>query len=89
MGRAKQSAKKPMIDLHGCKVDEAIEKVDKFLHKHSSGTHHKIYIMTGIGSGRVQKAVIQYLKKAHYPWEHDNNTDTGSVNKGILVVFNN
>lgn len=84
----KKSSKKPMIDLHGFTVDEAIEKVDQFLHQHSSGTHHKLYIMTGKGSGKIHKAVTKYLKQAHYPWEHDS-SETGNVNKGILVVFNN
>lgn len=87
MGKAKQTSKKPMIDLHGITVDEAIIKVDEFLHKHSSGTHQRLYIMTGKGSGKVQKAVIQYLKKAHYPWKHDE-MGPGKVNKGLLVVFN-
>lgn len=88
MRRGKTSTKKPMIDLHGQTVDEAIVKVDEFLHKHSSGTHSRLYIMTGKGSGKVQKAVIQYLKKAHYPWKHDED-GKGQVNKGLLVVFNN
>lgn len=88
MGKAKPNSKKPMIDLHGLTVDEAIIRVDEFLHKHSSGTHDRLYIMTGKGSGKVQKAVTQYLKKAHYPWKHDE-MGPDKVNKGILVVFNN
>lgn len=87
MGKKNQQANSrgPQIDLHGLTVDEALIRVDKFLHSFGSGQTKTARIMTGKGTGQVQKAVIQYLKQGGYPWTYDKQAN-GKPNEGVLVL---
>jgi len=79
----------PQIDLHGLTVEEALSRVDRFLHDISSSNRgpslKTARIMTGKGTGTVQKAVIQYLRQAGYPWTYDKQAN-GKPNEGVLVL---
>jgi DNA-nicking Smr family endonuclease len=74
------------LDLHGRTVDEVDDLVDVFLRKESERGSARARIMTGKGKGLVQKRVIDYLKKARYPWQFDKTPD-GHPNEGVLVIF--
>lgn len=79
----KKIAKAPTLDLHGYKTDEVFDAVDSFLLKNS---HHKtVRLMPGKGSGAIKAQVIDYLKKAHYPWSYEK-LPNGSNNEGVLIV---
>ena len=80
----KSSAKRPTLDLHGFKTDDVYDAVDQFIQKNQS--KDRVLIMTGKGSGAVQKKVIEYLRQAHYPWAFDKDA-SGRENTGVLVVF--
>ena len=55
----------PEIDLHRLTVDEALPKVDDFLHyAYSAGLHH-VRIVHGKGSGTLKQEVTRYL--ANHP----------------------
>lgn len=84
MGRSKN--KKVVLDLHGCKTTEVIDKVDRFLVRCADQGHSQVQIMTGKGTGAVQKVVIDYLKQARYPWKYEQSPQ-GKANHGVLVVF--
>jgi dsDNA-specific endonuclease/ATPase MutS2 len=43
-------------------------------------------IMTGKGSGVVQKIVVKYLKQAGYQWAFEK-LSNGKDNTGVLVLF--
>lgn len=79
------NSRSPQVDLHGMSVDEALARVDRFLHDLSSRSHKSARIMTGKGTGQVQKAVIQYLKQGGYPWSYDKQAN-GKPNEGVLVL---
>jgi DNA-nicking Smr family endonuclease len=77
---------KDLLDLHGCKAEEVEPKVDNFLVQISQGSLKRARIMTGKGSGVVQKIVINYLKQANYQWEFEK-LPSGKKNEGVLVLF--
>lgn len=74
------------LDLHGKQQDEVFDLVDRFLLKESGSGAAQAKIMTGKGKGLVQKQVIDYLKKANYPWSYER-LGNGSPNEGVLVVY--
>lgn len=81
--------KKPQIktlDLHGYKSDDVFDVVDRFLLEASRKSYAQVRIMTGKGKGIVKDLVIDYLKKAGYPWKYER-SDSGTQNTGVLIVF--
>ncbi|MCM2282765.1 MAG: Smr/MutS family protein [Bdellovibrionaceae bacterium] len=79
-----KSPREPTLDLHGMSVAEVPDAVDRFILKHSQSA--RVRIMSGKGSGAVQKAVIEYLRLGKFPWEHEQ-LPNGTRNTGVLVVF--
>ncbi len=77
---------KDSIDLHGYKVDEVADEVDRFLMRLSSSNLKRAKIITGKGSGAVQKATISYLKQAGYQFAFEKSPN-GKENSGVLILF--
>jgi dsDNA-specific endonuclease/ATPase MutS2 len=77
---------KSNLDLHGFKTEDVVAEVDRFIYGHQQAGTAKVEIMTGKGTGKVQKVVIDYLKKAGYHWEFKK-MPSGSRNEGVLVIF--
>lgn len=76
---------KDLLDLHGYKVDEVIAAVDRFLTQANTAELSKVRIMTGKGTGAVQKEVLNLLKQAKYSWKFEKLAN-GKNNEGVLVV---
>lgn len=76
---------KDLLDLHGYKADEVEPALDDFLMKISNSNLKKARVMTGKGTGTVQKIVIQYLKLAGYQWTYEK-LASGKDNQGCLVI---
>ena len=74
----------PTLDLHGRKVDEVFDLVDRFITQHSN--KDRIKIMPGKGSGKVKAELLRYLKLGGYPWEYET-LDSGKKNTGCLVII--
>ena len=49
------------IDLHGLTVDEALPKLDSFLHKAFRAGYYQVRIIHGKGSGILRREVDRYL----------------------------
>jgi hypothetical protein len=75
--------KTPLLDLHGFKTDEVFDAVDRFLTRHQNA--RQVRIMPGKGSGKVKALVLDYLKKANYPWSFERLAN-GKPNEGVLVI---
>ena len=60
-GVPKTTAPPAKLDLHGCTVDEAIQKLESWLDRAILADLSKIKVIHGFGSGKVQKAVHHYL----------------------------
>lgn len=76
---------KDLLDLHGCRAEDVIDRVDRFIVKANGMGLERVRIMTGKGKGIVQKTVIEYLKLGGFPWQFEKSG--GRVNEGVLVVF--
>jgi DNA mismatch repair protein MutS2 len=56
-----QRASQEELDLHGLTVDEAIPRVDEFLHQSYQSGQHTVFIVHGKGSGTLRQEVNRYL----------------------------
>lgn len=50
------------LDLHGCTVEEALEKLDEFLSRALLTNANTLRFMHGVGTGRLRQAVQDYLR---------------------------
>ena len=50
------------LDLHGLRVDEALEKTDKYISDALIAGFDDVLIYHGVGSGKLARAVREYLK---------------------------
>lgn len=51
------------LDLHGERVEAALEKVEDFLHSAFLENRTEVNIVHGIGTGQLRRAIRNYLKK--------------------------
>ena len=49
------------IDLHGLTIDEAIPKLDKFVHTAFQAGYYRVWVIHGKGSGILRQEVGRYL----------------------------
>ncbi len=49
------------VDLHGLTVDEAIPKLDKFLHNAFQAGLYQVWVVHGKGTGILRREVGHYL----------------------------
>jgi len=76
----------PCLDLHGYKVADVADAVDRFLVQSGKKGTVRVQIMTGKGTGAVKKAVMDYLRLGKYPFEFQRLQD-GKHNEGVLIVI--
>lgn len=76
---------KHLLDLHGVRVEEVMEILDRFLVQAEKAGAAQVRIMTGKGTGKVQAEVRRILKLAHYSCHFERQAN-GKENTGVLVV---
>ena len=81
---SKKKRPAPTLDLHGRKVDEVFDLVDRFISQNQN--KDRLKIMPGKGSGKLKAELTRYLKLGGYPWEYEL-LDNGSRNTGCLVII--
>lgn len=74
----------PTLDLHGYRVEDVFDAVEKFLARHAD--KDRVRIMPGKGSGKVQAEVARYLKLGNYPWSFERSGAAGTANSGVMLV---
>jgi DNA mismatch repair protein MutS2 len=65
------------LDLHGQRVEEALDQVERFLDEAAFRREREVVIIHGHGTGKLKKAVYDYLSTSPYvaechsgaPWE--------------------
>ena len=82
--RQKRKSKVPVLDLHGQTQNQVFGQIEDFLRKY--GHRPKIKIMTGKGTGAIQKKTKEYLEIGSYPWTYER-LPNGDLNRGVLLVF--
>ncbi len=58
-----QKLKSNEIDIRGCRIEEGISTVDKFLDEALMSGFDQIYIIHGKGTGSLRKGIYEYLDK--------------------------
>lgn len=76
---------KDLLDLHGYKAEDVESAIDDFLVKISKSNLRRARLMTGKGTGTVQKIAIKYLKLAGYQWTYEKLAN-GKDNQGCLII---
>jgi len=51
------------LDLHGMRVDEALDEIERYLDEAFVAHHKRVVILHGIGTGALRSAVRRYLHK--------------------------
>ncbi|MEK6556250.1 MAG: Smr/MutS family protein [Bdellovibrionota bacterium] len=74
------------LDLHGYTKDDAIDAIDRFLYEFGSSKEKRAKIVTGKGTGAIQKVTTDYLRKAGYHFSYEK-LSNGKDNTGVLIVF--
>jgi DNA-nicking Smr family endonuclease len=54
---------KEELDLHRLTVDEAIPRLDEFLHTAFQAGYYRVWVVHGKGSGILRREVGRYLSK--------------------------
>lgn len=78
-------SKLPTLDLHGIRVEEVADRIDRFIVQQTAKGAPRARVMTGKGTGKVQAAAIEYLRLGGFPWQHER-MENGAKNIGVLVV---
>ena len=63
MSNSRTDPFKEEIDLHRLTVDEAIPRLDEFLHTAFRAGYYRVWIVHGKGSGILRREVGRYLSK--------------------------
>lgn len=71
------------IELHGKSVEEALNKLDKYIDSAVLVSYPFIYIYHGVGSGILKKAIHEFLK--NHP--HIERFSLDQENVGVTIVF--
>lgn len=50
------------LDVHGMRVEDMLVRVEKYMDDALLGGLHRVRIVHGFGSGKLQRAVWRYLK---------------------------
>jgi dsDNA-specific endonuclease/ATPase MutS2 len=82
---AKKNNSSPVLDLHGDRLLDLEDKVDRFIMQSKNKGLSEIRIMTGKGTGKVLAAVQKYLKLGGYPF-HFEKKSNNQINEGVLIV---
>jgi len=73
------------INLLGCKVDEAVERVDKFLDEASLAQLAQVRIVHGTGTGALRNAIIAMLRE-HPQVERFESPQQSEGGRGVTIA---
>lgn len=73
------------LDLHGLRVDEALEQLDKFISDALLAGFSEVSVFHGMGTGRLARAVSEFLK-AHPSVESFSDAPANAGGYGAKIV---
>ena len=74
------------VDLRGMRVEEALEKAENYLKLASASHHGKVILIHGKGTGALQKAIHEFLKKSKWKSKFRSGR-YGEGDLGVTVVI--
>ncbi len=82
---AEETAAPLELHVRGLRVEEALEKVDKFLDEAVLAGHAEVRIVHGVGTGKLKKALSEFLKP-HLHVESVREAEREHGGAGVAVV---
>jgi DNA mismatch repair protein MutS2 len=70
---------KPELNVVGCTVDEALTRADKYLDRASLMSLDTVRLIHGHGTGKLKKAIANFLRDHPHVVEFDQNENRGGV----------
>ncbi len=86
MGKNKAPIRLPTLDLHGRTTDEVYDALEAFIARENDRGTPQVRVMPGKGTGKIKAVVVDYLKRANYPWRYEKMSN-GQLNEGVLIVI--
>jgi DNA mismatch repair protein MutS2 len=62
----KRCSERVSVDLHGLRVDEALLRLTSIIDRAILDGTREVEVIHGLGTGKVKKAVLDYLKSAQF-----------------------
>ena len=75
----------PTLDLHGVRVDEVFDLLDRFLRK-AEGKSGAVRIIHGKGTGKVKEKALEYCRLSGHSPKPDKGVN-GQANPGSFLLF--
>ena len=72
------------LDLHGTRVEEALDRIDGFLSEATVAGLSSVRVMHGVGSGALRSAIREYL--SHHPLARSFGRDENLVSDSVTVA---
>lgn len=76
----------PTLDLHGKRVDDVFDLLDRFLRKEESAGTSFVRVIHGIGTGKVKEKTYDYCKQTGHVPKPDKD-ESGRVNPGSFLLY--
>lgn len=77
----------PTLDLHGARVDEVFDLMDRFLRREEEKDSGCVRILHGRGTGKVREKALEYCKlSGHTPVEDKADSQWGNPGSFLLYL---
>ena len=76
----------PTLDLHGRKMDEVFDLLDRFLRTEEDRGTACVRILHGIGTGKVKDKALEYCRIAQHQPKPDKD-ESGRQNPGAFLLY--
>jgi dsDNA-specific endonuclease/ATPase MutS2 len=87
MGKKKQGETAvPTLDLHGVRVDEVFDLMDRFLRREEERETALVRILHGKGSGKVKEKALEYCRLSGHSPRPDKGSG-GAENPGSFLLY--
>lgn len=86
MRQSKKPSSIPTLDLHGVKVDEVFDLMDRFLRREEEKGTSSVRILHGKGLGKVEAKAREYCRMTGHTPKPDRG-ENGRENPGAFLLF--
>ena len=86
MGKNKDRENIPTLDLHGKRVDEVFDLMDRFLRREEERSSRCVRILHGKGSGKVREKALEYCQISGHSPKPDAGVG-GAPNPGSFLLY--
>lgn len=74
------------LDLHGKRVDEVFDLMDRFLRKEEAAGIACVRILHGVGTGKIKEKAQEYCRQSGHSPKADKD-DSGRANPGSFLLY--